>query len=195
MKKLLIIVDMQNDFISGVLKNDNAELIVSKINDRIDEFIKDPEYKSEVKHIILTQDTHYNTTYNEMIEGQILPIHCVKGTDGHKIDERIVKHIIDNKYGRNAWTIEKENFGYIDWLNKLRVILDTPIEYLENNGVEIELCGTCTSICVLSNAIILKALLPKCKISVNENLCACISEDSQRCAINSMELCQINIIR
>ncbi len=170
MKKLLIVVDMQNDFVTGTLGTNEAENIVSNVK------LKVEEYKKNFHNIIFTRDTHMEN-YLESLEGKNLPImHCIKGTKGHEI--------IDELDTNGYKIIEKPSFGSLE-LAELTA---------KDNYDEIELCGLCTDICVISNAIILKAKLPETKISVDQNCCAGVSVDTHNAAIKTMKMCQINII-
>ena len=139
MKKLLVVVDFQNDFVIGSLKNENALKIYPYLLSLIN------KYQSSNDDIIFTLDTHDNDTYLDTIEGKNLPIkHCIKGSEGHKLYKDLDD--ISKKY----ITIEKETFPGIELIN-----------YLKNNNKiyqEITLIGVITNICVISNAILLKSL-------------------------------------
>lgn len=163
-----IVIDMQNDFITGSLKNDKAKKIISGIVNKIQE-LKNQDYV-----IVGTHDTH-DENYLKSQEGKNLPIeHCMYGSEGWKIvpeiDELIEVHV--NKY----------NFGFSDWKD----VLVKP--------EKIVLCGTVTSICVASNATILKSLFPECEIEIISNLCADISDENHQSALNVMKVQQIKII-
>lgn len=173
--KFLIVVDMQNDFIVGSLENKAAEAIKPAIIEKI---------KSTDAHIIATRDTHYDD-YLETQEGKYLPVkHCIKGTIGWNIDPEI-QAALEIK---NADIIDKVSFGDIELPETVRKISgDEKVE-------EITLCGTCTGICVISNAIILKAAFPEVKIIVDGKCCACVTEESHITALNAMRLCQIEVV-
>lgn len=147
MKKLLIVVDCQNDFIDGALGFDKAKNIKDIIIKKIE------TYKKEDQTVIFTMDTH-DENYLNTVEGEFLPIkHCIKGTTGHEIDKDI------NKYTNGCLIIEKSSFGSIELA-----------KYLEQNHYDsIELCGLVSNICVLSNAIIAKTFSPKSKIYIDRN--------------------------
>ena len=168
MKKLLVIVDMQNDFVTGSLANDAAEKIVDKIADYAKTFDGD---------IVFTRDTH-TKDYMDTQEGKNLPVpHCIKNTYGWQI-----VNVLRNIPGR---TFDKPTFGSIELAEELRR------NYAD---AEIYFVGTCTGICVLSNAIIAKAFVPEAEINVIKDLCACVSEETNETALKAMALCQIKVI-
>lgn len=173
--KFLIIIDMQNDFIVGSLENKAAEAIKPAIIEKI---------RNTDAHIIATRDTHYDD-YLETQEGKYLPVkHCIKGTIGWNIDPEI-QAALEIK---NADIIDKVSFGDIELPETIRKISCN--EKVE----EITLCGTCTGICVISNAIILKAAFPEAKIIVDGKCCACVTEESHTTALNAMRLCQVEVV-
>lgn len=164
MKKALIIIDMQNDFITGSLKNPMAEAIVKPIAELAESFDG---------KIIATRDTH-GKDYLDTPEGKALPVvHCVKGTYGHEIEKSILDVI--NKKG--CLIIDKPAFGTLDWK-------------LDEFG-EVVLVGTCTDICVITNALIIKTLYPSLKITVLSKLCAGVTEEKHQAALEAMRSCQI----
>ncbi len=170
MGKLLIVIDMQNDFVTGTLGSKEAENIVSNVRAKI------REYKSNGDTVLFTRDTHYEN-YLETQEGKNLPVvHCVKGTEGHEIVKDL--NITDCEI------LDKPSFGSLDLGEKVA----------QGNYDEVELCGLCTDICVVSNAIILKAKLPETKISVDPKCCAGVTVESHNAAIITMKMCQVNII-
>lgn len=187
--KTLIIVDMQRDFITGSLANKDAQDIVPGICDLVKNFDGG---------IICTLDTH-SFDYMKTQEGHYLPVeHCIKGTDGWSLDSTIyqtVKEYANNfsnqkPYLRDVYReapvnfLEKGTFGSLDWNYNTFI----------SKSDEIILVGTCTSICVLANAIILKTLYPEIKISVISNLCADINKESHLAALTVMKNLQINIL-
>ena len=168
MKKLLIIVDMQNDFVTGSLANVAAEQIVNKIANYAKNFDG---------NIMFTRDTHAEN-YMDTQEGKNLPVpHCIHNTDGWQIVDAL-KDIRGIKFN-------KPTFGSIELAEELRR------NYAD---AEIYFVGTCTGICVLSNAIMAKAFVPEAKIHVIKDLCACISEETHETALKAMTLCQIHVI-
>lgn len=171
MDKLLIIIDMQNDFIDGALANPAAQAIVPGIVD----FAKNWTGK-----IGVTYDTHSENYLNTQ-EGKYLPVeHCIFNTDGHKLNAQIAE-VVNNKI---SYAIVKPAFGFAGWS-----------QYgLNKHFDEVVLVGTCTDICVISNVLAIKAAYPELKVSVVENLCAGLSPEKHAAAIEVMKSCQVNII-
>ena len=169
MKKLLIVVDMQNDFITGTLGSPQAELILPKVKAKI------AAYKEKGYKIIFTRDTHEDN-YLTTQEGSFLPVtHCIKGTKGHLI--------ADGLETEGAEIFDKPTFGSLELADKAAA----------EKADEIELCGLCTDICVVSNALILKARLPETKISVDATFCAGVTEESHNAALLTMKMCHVII--
>ncbi len=167
MNKYLVVVDMQNDFITGSLANPKAEAIVEPILKRIE------EAKGEGYSVIYTQDTHSNC-YLKTQEGKNLPVsHCIKGTEGWEIDSRF-----DVGYDT---VIEKETFGFNQWWKHI------------SNPKVIELVGTVTSICVTSNALALKASFSECEVIVNTALCAELDGVADDLAYGVLKNCQVTL--
>lgn len=192
--KILVVVDMQKDFINGSLGTPEAQAIVPKVVDLI-------KAKADPNTVVIfTKDTH-EANYLWTQEGKKLPIkHCIKDTVGHLINEEVsaafyanakkycdaskVSPLSDYEY----ISIEKPTFGSIDLQNALYTLDDI-------SGIEeITFCGLCTGICVLSNAILAKATLPEVPINVVADCCACVTPASHNTALEAMKLCQINII-
>ena len=173
MKKILIVVDMQNDFIDGALGTKEAEQIVEPVMHKIKEY--------NTGNIYATRDTH-GTEYLSTQEGKNLPVeHCMKGTKGWEIRAEIAE-LLDG-----AVIVDKPSFGSLELAELL---------YEENKKeeLEIELIGLCTDICVVSNAILLKAKMPEVKISVDASCCAGVTSESHAAALETMKMCQINIL-
>lgn len=183
MKKILIVVDMQNDFIDkNVLGNDDCVAVVPNVIEKINS----AEYKDAF--IFATRDTHHDN-YLETQEGKNLPVvHCVEGTKGWEIEENIKNALL--KHG--VTIINKPTFGSMELAEQVKQAVERFMK--KEDCVEIELCGVCTGICVISNALLLKAALPEIKISVDSKCCACVTPESHVNALNAMKLCQINII-
>ena len=175
MSKLLVVVDMQNDFIDGTLGTPEARAIVPAAV----EFIKNWD-----GDLIFTMDTHYED-YLETQEGKFLPVeHCIAGTYGIEINTEIYKAIkekLGNLIRRN--TIIKNTFGYVADADDLYEGYD-----------EIHFIGLCTGICVISNAIIAKSAAPETPIYIHKNLCACVTPETHERALEQMTLLQMNII-
>lgn len=165
--KTLIVVDMQKDFVNGALGTKEAESIVENVKNKIN------EYSENRDKIIFTRDTHFDN-YLETNEGKYLPVkHCIKDSDGWKI--------VDGLEVDAAIYIDKPTFGYTKWS-----------EY--DLGNEIEIIGLCTDICVVSNALIIKALYPEANITVDSNCCAGVTPETHEAALKTMKMCQINVI-
>jgi len=171
--KILLVVDMQNDFIDGALGTKEAAAIVSHVEKKMKDFLGD---------IICTLDTH-SEDYLDTQEGKNLPVpHCIKGTEGWKLHEKI-QSVCDAKGGL---LIEKITFGS----ERLPQILkESYPEGLES----VELVGLCTDICVISNAMVLKTWFPETKISVDASCCAGVTPASHNTALEAMKMCQIQI--
>lgn len=172
MKKLLVVVDMQNDFIDGALGTEEAKAIVPNVVTKISEWDGD---------IIVTQDTH-TSDYLNTREGKYLPVeHCICFTNGHKLNDSVFK-ALSNKTPKII--IEKPTFGS----------KNLP-KYIQDDGYEyIELVGLCTDICVVSNAMLLKTAFPETDIAVDASCCAGVTPESHKSALLTMKMCQIDIL-
>ena len=169
MKKVLIVVDMQNDFISGTLGTPEAQAIVPNVKKKIE------EYKARGDEIIFTRDTH-SVNYLKTNEGKNLPVeHCINGTHGWLI----AKEINYPEYRH----INKATFGYKYWGD----IFD-----FEHDDIEI--IGLCGDVCVISNALILKAQFPEANITVDASCCAGVTPESYRAALTTMKMCQVKVV-
>lgn len=172
MKKILVVVDMQNDFIDGALGTPEAVSIVRKVVEKIKQYDR--------KCIIATRDTH-ESSYLETSEGKYLPVeHCIKGTPGWEIREEVALAMPE------AMIVDKPTFG------SPRLVRLLQSEY-ENEDIEIELVGLCTDICVVTNALLLKTALPEVKISVDGSCCAGVTPESHKAALLTMKMCQIEV--
>lgn len=173
MRDLLLVIDMQNDFIDGALGTPEAVKIVPAVKEKIQNF------KGE---ILFTRDTHYGN-YLETQEGGNLPVpHCIKGSEGWQIRKEI-----DDL--RTARAIDKPGFGSMQLMRKL-VALNK-----EETIGSITLIGLCTDICVIVNAMSIKACLPEVPVIVDAKCCAGITPESHENALKAMEMCQIKIER
>lgn len=174
MKKILVVVDIQNDFVDGALGTPEAVAIVDNAAEKIKNFDGD---------IFVTYDTHFEN-YMDTLEGKKLPVpHCIKGTDGWKLNSKIAEALNGRKYTE----IEKLTFGSVE-LPKL--IKDT----IGDDIAEITLIGLCTDICVVSNALLLKANLLDSEVCVDASCCAGVTPETHNAALDTMRCCQINII-
>lgn len=182
--KVLVFIDVQNDFIDGALPADKDHTITEKI-------VK-YAYINKCEHVplVATRDTHKDN-YFDTLEGKKLPVkHCIEGTDGWQLFKKLEEYVpVDN-------IINKVTFGSIsDLPNKLGDI-DYNLKrlYGENNGVdEVELCGYCTDICVISNALVLRATYPNLKITILENLCAGTTPENHNAALAVARCNQIEV--
>jgi len=176
MKRLLIVVDMQNDFIDGSLGTKEAQVIVPGVIERIKTF-EGP--------ILFTRDTH-TENYLKTEEGKKLPIeHCIKGTKGWELKEEI--ELLRKEKG--SLVFDKITFGS-------KELADYIYKNLKNFGgvSAIVLYGLCTDICVISNALLLKAYLPEIPIIVDSACCAGVTPESHDNALNAMRACQIEVV-
>ncbi len=166
MKRTLIVVDMQKDFIDGALGTKEAVAIVDKVKKKI------AEYQANGDAIIFTRDTH-QADYLNTNEGKHLPVeHCVEGTEGWKLWEGLEVP--------GAIYIDKPTFGYMNWA--------------EYDLQEVEMVGLCTDICVVSNALIIKATFPEIKVSVDASCCAGVTPESHGAALVTMKMCQVEVV-
>ncbi len=174
MPKYLIVVDMQKDFIDGALGSPEARAAVPCVVERIRSALK------EGRTLLFTQDTH-ETDYLDTNEGRHLPVvHCVRGTDGWKLHEAVAPYA--------ASTVEKHGFG----APRLVEILQKAATG-DGANLDIELCGVCTDICVVSNALLLKAHLPEAALSVYANSCAGVTPERHSAALEVLKSCHVDV--
>ena len=179
-QKILIVVDMQNDFIDGALGTKEAEQIVPAVCEKI------REARDEGAIVFATMDTHA-MNYMETREGRFLPVpHCIKGTKGWQINESVSSALGD------ACVIEKYSFGSLTLPDAVMEKLH--IQSVDPKNAEIELIGLCTDICVVSNAMLLKARFPETDLKVITNCCAGVTPEKHNAALETMRSCQIEII-
>jgi nicotinamidase-related amidase len=173
MKKLLIVVDMQNDFIDGALGTKEAVAIVPNVVKKINDWDGD---------IIATRDTHTNDYMNTR-EGKYLPVpHCIKNTPGHEINETVKDALMNAEV--DVTVIDKITFGSV---NLPKMVFVGDYEY-------VELIGLCTDICVVSNALMVKANFYEKTVKVDSSCSAGVTVKSHNEALNTMRMCQIEII-
>ena len=174
MRKILIVIDMQNDFIDAALGTKEAVKIVDAVKEKI------RSYPAE--DVIATMDTH-GENYMETQEGKYLPVpHCIKGSNGWQIRSDIAELLSDAKI------YEKPTFGSTALAADLKAIS-------EKEEIELELIGLCTDICVVSNALLLKAAMPEVKISVDAGCCAGVTPEKHLAALETMRSCQIQVVK
>lgn len=180
-KKILICIDCQNDFITGSLRNEDAIKTVPNLVKKIRNFNGDA--------IFYTLDTHAEN-YLETKEGQKLPVtHCVKGTDGWRLDANVEAALTDAALRNIPVTkIEKPTFGSFNLVNAIKMCTLW-------DDVEIEFVGYCTDICVVSNVLATKAeFYETANITVDASCCAGVTPESHKAALLTMKMCQINVI-
>ncbi|MBE6022092.1 MAG: cysteine hydrolase [Cellulosilyticum sp.] len=176
MGKVLVVIDMQNDFISGSLGTKEAEAIVPLVVEKIE------SYKQAGCKVIYTRDTHQDD-YLQTSEGKKLPVtHCIKGTWGWQLADPIAKTVVSS-----AQLYDKGTFGSLALGEKIRELGE------EDTSLEVELVGLCTDICVISNALLLKAYAPEVSITVDSSCCAGVTPESHIKALEAMKICQIQI--
>lgn len=171
MQKILVVVDMQNDFIDGALGTAEAVAIVPKVAEKI---------KSFDGTVIYTKDTH-EENYMETQEGRNLPVpHCIRGTEGWQIRTELQQ--------AGAMVVDKPTFGS-------RALAEKLVEMNREEAIEsITLIGLCTDICVISNAFVIKAFLPETPIIVDAACCAGVTPESHARALEAMKVCQIAVV-
>lgn len=173
MKHFLVVVDIQKDFVDGALGTAEAVAMVDNAAKKIREF--DGE-------IFVTYDTHFDN-YMDTAEGAKLPVpHCIKGTAGWELNETIAQALA----GRQYTAVEKLTFGSVE----LPVLVK---QAAGEEDFDITLIGLCTDICVVSNALILKASFPEKQMYVDADCCAGVTVDTHNAALSTMRMCQINV--
>ena len=172
MRKILIVIDMQNDFIDAALGSQEAVSIVEAVKEKIRSY--------PAADVIATMDTHGDNYMNTQ-EGKYLPVpHCIKGTDGWKIRPDIAELLT------GAAIYEKPTFGSTALAADLKAIS-------EKEEIELELSGLCTAMCVGSNALLFKATMPEVRISVDPACCAGVTPEKHLAALETMRSCQIQV--
>ena len=182
MHKILVVIDMQNDFLTGTLKNNEHERVIKEVINVIN--------KGDYNEIFATRDTH-DESYLDTMEGKKLPVlHTQINGWGWQIEDSIATAINNNFSNDKIHIINKPTFG--------SKILQSTIENLATKYKEedllIDFCGVCTGICVISNAIPAKMYAPEATIRVIDKACACVTPESHIHAIEAMKTCQIEII-
>lgn len=169
MNNALIVIDMQKDFLTGALANSQADRVIANVKSKI------ARYRDRQDEIIFTRDTH-GGNYMQTQEGKNLPVpHCIKNTDGWKIVDGFVEN--------GDKIFDKPTFGSVELA-----------KYVQERGFEsVELVGVCTDICVVSNALLIKAFCPELPVSVDGECCAGVTEESHACALETMASCQVKI--
>ena len=174
--KVLVVIDMQKDLTTGALGNPETAAVVDNVAAYIEKFRKE----NKDAKIIATLDTHYEN-YMDTQEGKNLPVpHCIRGTEGWMLEDAV-----ENALGEDCIKLEKITFGAVDI--PFAVGKDEEIE-------EIQMLGVCTDICVISNAMILKAAFPEVPIKIIADCCAGVTPESHNNALAAMKMCQMEIV-
>jgi len=180
-KKILVVVDMQNDFTTGCLGNEECKAAIDGVKAVINE--------GEYDEYIFTLDTH-GENYMDTMEGSKLPVpHCIKGTEGHAI-------------AAGLDSLAKEKSDKVTYFEKITFGSTGLAEYFAKNvavdnygkDVQIDFVGVCTGICVISNVMLTKAVCPEATIRVLAKGCACVTPDSHKTALDAMAMCHIDIV-
>ena len=191
-KKVLVVIDVQNDFVDGSLGSKEALETIPNIVERIK--------KADYDCILFTKDTHFDN-YLETAEGKKLPVkHCIVGTPGHDLYPAVmaaIGEVEETHHNIEHEIFEKCTFGsveLVDYLCKYAIDkLDTTLG--SEDKLDVEFVGFCTDICVVSNVLNLKAsLYETANISVNEKCCAGVTPETHAAAITTMKMCQIDIV-
>lgn len=177
--KILVVVDMQKDFVNGSLGTAEAQGIVRNVIDKI------RSYHDAGQQVIFTRDTHQRN-YLETQEGKRLPVeHCIEGTEGWEIFSHIAKEIDLH----DDIILNKPTFGSTDLIDEISFIAEAA------DGIDqIEFVGLCTGICVIANAVLAKTFFTEVPIVVDANCCACVTPESHKRALESMKLLQVEVI-
>ncbi len=175
MKHILVVIDMQNDFVTGTLGTKEAVAIVPNVAKKIREFAGDEIY--------VTYDTHYEN-YLDTLEGEKLPvIHCIEGSQGYELHPEVKKALSGKRYTE----VVKAGFGSFSITRGLK-------DRYPGEEMEFELIGLCTDVCVVTNALIIRAGYPNARITVDASCCAGITPETHKAALITMKCCQIDII-
>lgn len=174
MKRFLVVVDMQNDFVDGALGTKEAVAVVPAVVKKIRAF--DGE-------VFATLDTHF-ADYPQTAEGKKLPVpHCIKGTDGWQLNGAVARALEEKGFS----AVEKTTFGSVDLPQRIA-------QASQGEPFAVELVGLCTDICVVSNALLVKAHFPEAPIAVDASCCAGVTPELHRAALDTMRSCQIDIL-
>ena len=189
-KKVLAIIDVQEEFVSGALGNKECEAAVKNIVAAVE--------SGEYCKVIFTRDTH-SADYLNTQEGKRLPVvHGQEGSEGYELNRDIWKAVQENYASEDIVIVKKPTFGSLDFGNELKKIWDEAAgnaipasgEYL----MEVDFTGFCTGICVLSNVVIAKTFVPEARVCVIEKACACVTPETHKTAIAAMGPIQVDII-
>ena len=180
MNKILVVVDMQNDFLTGSLANESAVKVIPNIKREIE--------SGKYTHIIFTRDSHTENYLNTQ-EGKHLPVtHCIIESKGWDVCDEL----LNSNFGKiEPMFLDKPTFGYKDWVDYFDQ------NHLNGDESEFTFTGTCTDICVVSNALAIKATFPEASVKCLEDCCAPLFGDPKRqeAALTVMESCQVEVIK
>lgn len=183
-KKILVIIDPQVDFITGILGTPEAEKAMGKIVELLE------NEADEYDAIVVTQDGHFKETYFQTREGKNLPIfHCPFGKEGWLIESRIANRVCRHK---NFIILHKENFGYDDWKETIMDITNIPASS-KGKELVIKIIGLVTNICLIVNVLNVQTCFPEAEIIVDAPCCAGTTPEAHKAALMVMESCQIKI--
>lgn len=198
MKKILVVIDMQNDFIDGSLGTKEAVSIVPKVKEKIEQALK------QGAQLCFTLDTH-TEEYLNTLEGKKLPVmHCVEGTPGWYLNkelESVIMNSLPSGLDREEF-YNGENITYNtssvcvfkkDIFGSTALAQYIQRQYTENPELDVELVGLCTDICVVSNALLLRSMVPQLTIKVDASCCAGVTPESHAMALQTMKMCQIEV--
>ncbi len=172
MKKTIVVVDMQNDFIDGSLGTAEAQEMLPRLKEKLKQVTDNGSAE-----LIFTMDTH-GENYLQTQEGKNLPVeHCLKGSHGWEITPELQEFVKQSKA-----VVEKPTFGSLE------------LPKLLGDAAEVELVGLCTDICVISNAMVIKAAYPEVQVSVDASCCAGVTPESHKNALAAMKMCQIKVL-
>ena len=189
-KKVLAIIDVQEEFVSGALGNKECEAAVKNIVVAVE--------SGEYSKVIFTKDTH-SADYLNTQEGKRLPVvHGQEGSEGYKLNSAIRKAVQEHYAKEDVIIVKKPTFGSLDFGNELKKIWDETAKDTEPASgeyrMEVDFTGFCTGICVLSNVVIAKTFVPEARVCVIENACACVTPETHKTAIAAMGPIQVDII-
>ncbi len=181
-KRILVVIDMQNDFLTGPLGCMEPERVCDNVLKLLD--------SGKYDMVFATRDTHYADTYASTMEGKKLPVlHCVAGLDGWCIEKRVQEAL--DKLGDNVSIIDKVTFGSLDLAYQVKYWAENMD--ISQKDLIIDVCGVFTDICVISNATLIKAAVPNADIRIISDACSCGSEEAQERALKSMETMHMDI--
>lgn len=179
-KKVLIVIDVQNDFVYGSLGTPEAQEVIPNIKKKFD------KYKNNNDYVIFTKDTH-DSDYLATAEGKKLPVeHCIRGTSGWEIVDEINYKGFKNL--NNFMVCCKSTFGFDDW------DWEETFNIVDDSLLDIEIIGLCTDICVITNALLIKTYYPEAKITVDASCCAGSTPERHKAALEVMKSCKIDVI-